>query len=283
MTLVRHTYGKGRVRVLRIHRQGRHQGDRQEVRETTATVMLDGAFEDSFVRADNSAIIATDSIKNIVQIVAYENPSACTELFGAAIAARILDRYAQVQRVAVTLKETGWNRLERDGAPHPHAFLLDGNGHSTAVIEATRECTEIASGVAGFTFMKSTGSGWVGYVRDEYTTLPETRDRVCATSMDANWNWARQPADYPTANARLMDVMLGVFAATYSDGVQDSLYRMGMAALEAVPEAARISMACPNKHYIPLDLSAFGIERNDVVLLPTDEPHGQIECTVTRG
>ncbi|WP_428393962.1 factor-independent urate hydroxylase [Lichenicoccus sp.] len=279
MTLARNSYGKARVRSLRIHRT--HA--RQEVRETTAKVMLQGAFEGAFTHADNSAIIATDSIKNIVQIVAHENQNAAAEDFAAAIASRLLGRYDHVQQVTVDLRETKWTRLVVEGAPHPHSFLLDGNGQGTAAVVATREAVEIRSGVEGFTFMKSTGSGWVGYVRDEYTTLPETTDRVCATSMRAEWLWSTRPADYPAANARLLDTMLRVFATTYSDSVQDSLYRMGLAALETVPEVSRIDMTCPNKHYIPLNLSAFGIKGNDSVLLPTDEPSGEIECSVSRG
>jgi urate oxidase len=278
MTLIRCTYGKGRVRVLRIHREA----DRQSVRELTVKVMLEGDFAGAFVRADNSTTVATDTIKNLVYIVAHENPAADTEPFCRLLATRFLDRYPQVERATVLAKETKWNRLDVDGAPHAHSFLLDNNGKPTATIVASRDSVTVSSGVEGFTFMKSTGSGWLNYVKDEYTTLPETRDRVCATSMDASWDWSSEPADYPAANAALLATMLKVFATTYSEGVQDSLYRMGMAGLAVVPEVARITMACPNKHYIPVNLAAFGLENGSAVLLPTDEPHGQIKCTVGR-
>ena len=278
MTLIHCTYGKGRVRVLRIQRQA----DRQSVRELTVTVMLEGDFAGAFTQADNTTTIATDTIKNIIHIVAHENSAAETEPFCQAVATRFLERYGQVERVTVLARETRWNRMDIDGAPHPYGFLLDGNGTPTAKLVASRDNAALSSGIEGLTFMKSTGSGWSDYVRDEYTTLPETRDRVCATSMDASWDWSTQPADYPRANATLLAAMLKLFTTTYSEGVQDSLYRMGMAGLEAVPEVARIRMACPNKHYIPLNLSAFGIDNGNAVLLPTDEPHGQIECTVGR-
>ena len=78
----------------------------------------------------------------------------------------------------------------------------------------------------------------------------------------------------------ILDTLLEVFGTTYSMSVQDSLYRMGEAALAAVPEISEISMACPNMHFIPMNLSAFGLDNNNDVFLPTDEPHGQIECTV---
>lgn len=100
--------------------------------------------------------------------------------------------------------------------------------------------------------------------------------------MEASWRWRAAPADHGAANARLLEVMLGVFATTYSESVQDSLYRMATAALEAVPEVLDISLACPNKHYLLIDLSPFGLDNGNQVFLPTDEPHGQIECTVGR-
>jgi len=193
-----------------------------------------------------------------------------------------VDRYPQVERANVTALETKWARASFDGKPHEHTFVLDSNGKWFARVSATRDSAAIESGVDGFTFMKSTGSGWESYVMDSYTTLPETKDRMCAPSMESVWRWSREPASFPAANAAILDTALKVFATTYSEGVQASLYRMGMAVLEAVPEVAQIHMACPNKHYILVNLSPFGLENNNQVFLPTDEPHGQIECAVGR-
>jgi urate oxidase len=279
MALVQNTYGKGRVRVMRIHREG----ERHEVRELTVKAMLEGAFERSYTVPDNSSVVATDTIKNVVNIVARENLKAPAELLAKAVGQRFLDRYPQVDRANITALETKWVRASFDGKPHEHTFVLDSNGKWFTRVSATRDSAAIESGVDGFTFMKSTGSGWESYVMDNYTTLPETKDRMCATSMDAVWRWSREPASFPAANAAILDTALKVFATTYSEGVQASLYRMGMAVLEAVPEVAQIHMACPNKHYILINLSPFGLENNNQVFLPTDEPHGQIECTVGRG
>ena len=127
--------------------------------------------------------------------------------------------------------------------------------------------------------MKSTQSGWKNYLKDSYTTIPPTADRTCATSMVASWKWSSEPSNYLATNAKILDTLLEVF----SKSVQDSLYRMGEAARAAVTEISEISMACPNMHFILMNLSAFGLDNNNDVFLPTDEPHGQIECTVGRG
>ena len=278
MPLIGNSYGKGRVRVMRVARDG----ERHEVREVTALTMLEGDFARAYTAGDNTQVIATDTIKNIAYIVAREELGACNEEFGAKLAVRFLSRYEQVSRATVTLHETRWTRATIDGAPHGHSFTLDANGKPYARISATRDDVEITSGITGYTFMKTTASGWTGFVQDEYTTLPETTDRIAATAMDAQWTWSKAPADYPGANAAVLEAMLLVFATTYSHGVQDSLLRMGEAALARVPELRQVTMVCPNKHYLPVRLDPFGMAADNMVFVPTDEPHGQIECTVGR-
>lgn len=279
MALLHKTYGKDRVRVMRIDRRA----DRHEVRELTVRAMLTGGFDGAFTEGDNATSVSTDTVKNVVNVVARENIALGTELFCIAVAQRLLDSYPQMDSATVTGTETKWSRLLVDGAPHDHSFLLDSNGKPFAKVVMTRGgATTVESGVKDFTFMKTTQSGWANYVKDKYTTIPETHDRMAATAMEASWRWSRAPASYEAANAAILEALLKVFATTYSRSVQDSLYRMGMAALAAVPELLDISMACPNKHYLPLNLTPFGLDNNNQVFVATDDPHGQIECTVGR-
>ena len=279
MPLISNSYGKGRVRVMRVARDGA----RNEVRELTVLTMLEGGFAAAYTAGDNRAVVATDTIKNIAYIVARENLASCAEDYAAKLAARFLERYPQVERATVRTWETKWVRATLADGPHPHTFTLDSNGQPTVELSAGRDGPpRVASGLAGYTFMKSTASGWSDFLMDEYTTLPETSDRLAATAMDATWTWRAVPSDYPAANARVLSTMLEVFGTTYSHGVQDSLYRMGEAALAAVPEVGTISMSCPNKHYLPVALDRFGLSADNMVFVATDEPHGQIECTVGR-
>jgi urate oxidase len=280
VSLIKNRYGKGRVRVMRIHRDG----DRHEVSQLNIKAMMEGDFARTFTHADNSNTVSTDTIKNVVNVVARENTSLSAEEFCQVLAKKFLDTYPQVASVEITSHETKWERLSFGGKPHPHSFVLDSNGKPTVEVTAKRGgASTLVSGIDGFAFMKSTQSGWENYVKDRYTTIPETADRLCATSMVASWKWADRPASYPAANARILATLLEVFSTTYSKSVQDSLYRMGEAALAAVPEISEISMACPNMHFILMNLSTFGLDNNNDVFLPTDEPHGQIECTVGRG
>lgn len=152
--------------------------ERHEVRELTVQAMLEGDFPRSYTAADNSAVIATDTIKNLVNIVAHENPGLGAELYCSALARRFLDRHGQVARAVITAYETRWTRLTMGAKPHAHSFVLDGNGRPVAHVDATRQAVAVQSGIEGFTFMKSSASGWENYIRDEFTTLPETADGV---------------------------------------------------------------------------------------------------------
>jgi urate oxidase len=278
MALMASRYGKSRVRVMRLTRDGDHHTPR----ELTLTVLMQGRFDAAWTEGDNRACVATDSVKNIVNVTAARNVSLDKEAFVGAVARVILDTYPQVETVTIEATETRWLRHAIAGAPHGHTFTLDGNGVGYVRLVAGRDGAELRSGLRGFTFMKTTQSGWSDFVDDQYRTLPDTTDRIAATSMDATWTWSGTPADYGEANARILETLIAVFGSTYSYGVQDSMYRMGEAVLAAMPEVAEIAFAMPNKHYIPIDLQPFGLDNPGTVFLPTDEPHGQIEATIGR-
>ncbi|MGU3464469.1 factor-independent urate hydroxylase [Methylobacterium sp. C33D] len=278
MALTASRYGKERVRVLRLARDGDHHTPR----ELTLSVMLIGRFEASWTEGDNRASIATDSIRNIVNVTAARNVALDAEGFVAAVARVLLETYPQVETVTIDAEEVRWLRHAIADAPHGHTFTRDGNGAGFAGLTADRTGSTLRSGLRGYTFMKTTQSGWTGFVADQYRTLPDTTDRIAATSMDATWTWASAPQDFGAANARILATLLSVFATTYSRGIQDSMYRMGEAALAAVPDLAEIGFVMPNKHYLPIDLAPFGVADTGTVFLPTDEPYGRIEATIGR-
>ena len=199
MPLIKNRYGKGRVRVMRIHRDG----ERHDVSQLNIKAMVEGDFARTYTHHDNSNTVSTDTIKNVVNVVARANTGLCSEEFCQVLAKKYLDTYPQIASVTVTAHETKWSRLSFGGKPHPHSFVLDSNGKPFVEVTAARgEPMMLASGIDGFTFMKSTQSGWENYVKDRYTTIPPTNDRMCATSMVASWKWSAKPASYSTTNAK---------------------------------------------------------------------------------
>ena len=282
MQLVQHRYGKARVRILKVGRVGKTHS----VKELEVTVTLQGDFDASYTRADNRLVVATDSMKNTVNVLAQRLLGAETETFGVQLGNHFLKKYAHVAQVHIHLTERAWSRLTVAGKPHPHSFTETSATKPFAQIVSTRTPkrikTEIASGVEDLLLLKTTGSSFENFLHDEFTTLPETSDRIFATKLKATWTYARPPKNFAGTNQKLLAALIAVFAKNHSPSVQVTLFQMGEAALKAVREVTQIRLVLPNKHYIPINLTPFGIKNRSELFLPTDDPHGQIEGTVTR-
>lgn len=279
MILAKNRYGKQRVRVLKVFKSA----NRHEVKELTVSCLLHGDFSAPHYGDDNSPVVPTDTVKNTVHILAKDFLTENSEAFAIQLADHFLTKYGHITGVDVDLRERVWQRMIIGNKPHAHSFIERGQGVPVVSLQRTRTDFTLASGITDFVVMKTTGSGFVGYPKCDFTTLPETTDRIMATSMDALWTHAALDADFPKINQIVLQAMLEVFATTYSPSVQRTLFQMGEAALEAVPSLSKIELKLPNKHFLGIDLTRFGRENDNEVFLPTDEPHGQIEAVIERG
>jgi urate oxidase len=131
--------------------------------------------------------------------------------------------------------------------------------------------------------LKTTNSGWEGFMRDEYTTLPDTNDRILATIVTATWWYDTTDADFDGLWQGVLDQTLKTFTDHYSLSVQNTLWLMGKAVLTRFPEVQKIWYSFPNVHHIPYDLGRFGLENNGEIFHATQDPYGQIEGFVERG
>jgi urate oxidase len=264
--------------VLKVFRQG----NRHSIKELEVQVMLQGNFETSFTKGDNRLVVATDSMKNIVNVLACEKLGPENEPFGLLLAEHFLRTYRQVKRVEVTLSERIWERICPGRKPHPHSFVGGVAGRNIVRIVASSGKNDIESGFADLLILKTTDSGFENFVRDRYTTLAETNDRVLATKLKASWVYARRPKSFSKTNRSIIDSLLAAFANHRSPSVQSTLFEMGQAALRTASEISRIHLAMPNQHCLAVNLLPFGVENKNELFVPTDEPHGQIEGTVSR-
>jgi urate oxidase len=279
MQLRDHRYGKARVRLLKILREQ----DRHSIVEIEVKAMFQGDFESSYTAGDNSKVVPTDTIKNTVNVLARKSLTRQIEPFGLVLAEHFLGKYPQVGLCRIEIAQRDWRRMAIDQSLHPHSFLLGGEARRiTSVSQKRGGDTEITSGIRDLVMLKSTGSGFAGYPKDDLTTLPETDDRILATSFSATWLYSSPPLDFGQTNDRIVAAMLKVFAQNYSPSAQTTLFRMGSAALALQPEISRIELIMPNKHYLPVNLAPFGLDNNSEVFTPTEEPHGQIEVTMIR-
>jgi urate oxidase len=276
--LTGHRYGKARVRVLKILREGMVHA----LKDLEVAAHLKGDFESSYTSGDNTKVVPTDTIKNTINIFARQHLGPEIERFGLILGEHFLTRYPQVREAEIEIWERRWERLAVDGQPHPHSFKAQSEARMFTRITCDRRTKTVRSGIRDLVILKSTESGFENYPKDEFTTLPETADRILATSFSSTWTFKEQPADYNRANDAILNAMLKVFANNYSPSAQTTLFQMGEAALAACPEISELDLAMPNKHCLLINLAPFGLENKNEVFVPTDEPHGDIVATVTR-
>jgi urate oxidase len=278
MKLIQHNYGKARVRVLKVIRAG----SQHSIKELEVAVMLQGDFDASYTKADNRLVVATDSMKNTVNVFAKTDLGAENEEFALKLGRHFLKTYAHVERAQVTVSERLWDRLRIGGKPHDHSFAQRDGTRPTASVVCTRQGSTVESGVEELLILKSTESAFEDFLTDKFTTLPPTGDRIFATKLKSAWTYDRPPSSYAATNHKVIEAMLNVFASNFSPSVQVTLFQMGKAALAAAAEISKVYLAMPNKHCLLINLSPFGLENSNEVFVPTDEPHGQIEGTVSR-
>jgi urate oxidase len=276
--LVESSYGKSRVRLVQLVRGG----DRHDLRDLTVAIKFSGEYDESYVAGDNSAVLPTDTMKNTVYAFAARERIRDPEAFGLALARHFLDHNPRLRRVRIDLTEHLWGRIPRGEREHGHAFVRGSSEARTAAIHAHRKRTLVGAGVADLVILKSADSAFSGFMRDEYTTLPDTRDRLFATALTASWRYASTDIEFAAAWRAIRATLLDVFAEHRSESVQHTLYAMGQAVLDTVDDVTAIRIVMPNKHHLPIDLSRFGLENRNEVFVATEEPHGLIEATLVR-
>ncbi len=279
IVLAHSNYGKSRVRMVKV---ARHP-DRHELQDIEVKIALEGEFEAVHTKGDNSLVLPTDTMKNTVYALAKQ-VSGLEEIeeFALRLAHHFLKHNPQVSRVIIEIAENRWARIDVDGKPHHHSFVKASDERRTTKIIATRDQIEIASGVEDLLVLKTTGSAFKGFIKDPFTTLKETDDRIFATSVKAVWRYTHSKLPFAELWNGIHQTILETFAEHDSLSVQQTLYAIGQMILETCGDVVEVSLSLPNKHCLLVDLSPFGMQNNNEIFLPIDEPHGLIEATLTR-
>lgn len=288
-------YGKDNIRLYKVHRD--EKSGIQSVVEQTVRVLLEGDIETSYTDADNSVVVATDTQKQTTYILAKQNPVTPPELFASILGNHFVTTYPHIHTAHIKIIQHRWTRLTVDGKPHPHSFYRDG--------EETREVEVVAkdngggislkSSINKLLVLKSTGSAFYGFHRDEYTALPEVWDRILSTEVECGYNWKtfarlddvrRLAPSFDDAWAKVREITTSTFAKDSSASVQNTMYKMCDQILAAIPQVESVDYSLPNKHYFEIDLSWHkGLKntgKDAEVYAPQSNPNGLIQCTVSR-
>ncbi len=270
-------YGKAEVRLVRIDRRT----SRHRITDLNVTSQLRGAFDAAHTVGDNAAIIATDTQKNIVYAFAREGVGA-PEDFLLRLGRHFTSEFAWVTGGRWEAEQYSWSRIAVAGDAHDHAFVRGGTETRTAAVVFAGGEPTVLAGLRDLAVLKSTGSEFRGFVRDRYTTLPETDDRILATSVTARWRYNRDDVDYDDAFAQVRRAMLESFAQTHSLALQQTLYEMGRHVLAERADVDEIRFSMPNLHHFAVDLTPFGLDNPGEVFFAADRPYGLIEASVLR-
>jgi urate oxidase len=276
--LIQSAYGKSRVRLVQVARHG----DRHDLSDLTVAIRFEGEYAESYTAGDNTDVLPTDTMKNTVYALAARHGIQEPEAFGVTLAEHFLQRNPRLADVRVDLSARTWDRVRTGGREDGHTFIGRGPDVRTASVEANRTRTIIAAGVQDLLILKSSRSAFAGFLRDEFTTLPETQDRLLATSLTATWDYRSGEVAFGLIWRSVRQALLESFAAHDSASVQHTMYAMGDAVLAQVPDVVSIHLVMPNKHHLPVDLSRLGLENRNEIFVATDEPHGLIEATISR-
>jgi len=300
------THGKGRVRLVKVIRRkcGTH-----EIMQLNVQILLEGDdMETAFTEGDNSKVVPTDTCKNTVYCVANQNEFNSIEEFGIILGKHFIATYPTiVNKVNIVIKKDVWERVvvpdsRGKNAPHKHTFRRVGpqvpyTEVSVGGSRGTVTSVAVKSGFKSLDILKTTQSGFTGFPRCRFTSLPEVTDRLVGTSADAEWVYnpeqvLRGAINYNKTFSDVETAFIRTFAGPadkgiYSASVQNTLFEMASAGLKVAPAVEQITLLMPNIHNMVFNLEPYGLKNKDHtgnpnIFYPIDEPHGMIKATVKR-
>ena len=277
-SLSRTSDGKSRIRLVQVSRRG----DRHEVRDLTVAIAFEGDYDTSYTEGDNRDVLPTDTMKNTVYALAARDGAGEPEAFGAILGRHFLDRNPKLGRVNVDLLDHGWSHIADGAREHGQAFVRRGPEVRTARVVTDRKGVAVTAGITDLIIMKTSRSAFADFPRDEFTTLPETRDRLLATALTATWSYSESDAEFGAFFRTVRSSLLDAFARHDSLSVQHTLYAMAEVVLETIDVVNSISLEMPNRHHLPIDLTRFGMENRNEIFVATEEPFGLIKATLSR-
>jgi urate oxidase len=249
-------YGKADIHMVTVSRDG----VLHTIRDLTVGIALSGDLVDVHTHGDNSHVVATDTQKNTVFAFAKQEPVGAIEDFALRLGRHFVSEFPSISRARVRIESARWDRIEIDGKPQEHSFR--------------------SAGLQDLVVLKSAGSEFSGFIRDQYTTLKETTDRILATAVTARWRHAGKGDDWDASFAAARTALLERFTATHSLSLQQTLYQMAAGVIESTPAIVEARLSLPNRHHYVVDLEPFGLRNDNEVFRVEDRPYGMIEAVV---
>jgi urate oxidase len=240
-------YGKGDVIAYRLHRDGAAPDDQSPVFGASVKMLLYGdAFWPTYTTGDNTSLIATDSMKNFIQRETMNYTGPDLEAYCRFLGTKFLGLYPQVEGLQISAVEIPYAPLQTKSA----AFSPSGPECLISRYEADRAGTvEVVSGIRGFRLLRLGGSAFHGFVRDEYTTLPDIKNRPLRMALDLEWSYTSIEAAFSggKVSAAARRIVHQVFQEFESGSIQEVIYQIGTKMLADIPAIAEVHLEAENR------------------------------------
>lgn len=270
-------YGKGDVIVYRLNRDARTQPGFSPVFGANVLMLVYGeAFWPTYTTGDNAGLVATDSMKNFIQretmnFDGYDLESLCRFL-----AEKFAATYPQVEGLQVSATEIPY---QSTGARV--AFTPAGPERAYARVEIGRRgIVEASSGIRGYRLLRLGGSAFHGFVRDQYTTLPDIANRPLHMWLDVEWTYLNHEQAFSGGRTpgEVHRIVRDVFELFESGSIQQVIYRMGTRMLDEIPTLAEVHLEANNRTWDTI------AERGDELGVYTDgrPPYGCLGLRLRR-
>ena len=273
-------YGKAQVRMVAVDRAT----PVHRFADLNVSITLSGDLDDVHLNGSNANVVATDTQQNTIYAFARQHGVAEIEEFALRLARHFVGEFTPITRARVRIESSAWNRIPVEGEPHSHSFVAAGSELRVAevVVDAPLGGEWVLSGLKDLIVLKTTGSEFWGFIRDQYTTLPETDDRILSTSVNARWRHGAllAPGEWNASFAAARGALLERFATVHSLSLQQSLYEMGTGIMEASPGIVEARFSMPNRHHFTVNLEPFGLDNPNLIFKLQDRPYGLIEGEV---
>lgn len=267
-------YGKGDVIVYRLNRDAVPASGGSPVFGANVLMLLYGdSFWPTYTTGDNTGLIATDSMKNFIQRETLGFPGSDLEDYCRYLASKFLSLYPQVEGLQVSATEIPFEGEK--------AFSPAGPERAAARIELDRTgIVEIVSAVRGYRLLRLGGSAFHGFVRDQYTTLPDIRNRPLHMWLDVEWTYTDSSRAFSggSMTAAVRRTVREVFEGFESGSIQQMIYQMGSRILAEQGTVAEIRLEANNRTWDTV------VEKGDELGIFTDArpPYGCLGLRLRR-
>lgn len=238
-------YGKGDVTAYRLRRDGEVLTGQRAVFGANVKILLYGdAFWPTYATGNNSGIIATDSMKNFIQQETLNYSGDDLEAYCKFLGEKFLGVYPHVEGLQVSASEVPY------AARGKWSFTPAGPEQAMARVEIGRAgIVEAVSGLRGFRMLRLGGSSFEGFVRDEYTTLPEITNRPLHMWLDLEWTYTETAGAFNDGqvSSAIRRLTYELFEAFESGSIQQIIHQLGTRILVDCPTVGEIHLEANNR------------------------------------